>query len=356
MEFTHFFKRLSRSDAAPAQRAAAQVTGCLPLKWQRALAQRQRQLVIAVTSATTAQCWQRVGADCADLGEIDLNASPILPAQFKLERRIVLRLPTAAVLTRRVSLPAQVRHNLSQVLPHEIDRLSPFQAAEVLFAYRLLPTASAARHLTLELALCRRDQVTPWLTQLAAAGASIDCVTWDAAWADANLLPAAARPPRLQQRFTVTGGLLALTVTLLVASAGTPLWQLRQQTAAVEVELQRVRAQALAVDEMRQALERARERSSALLRQQQAQPSLLELLRELTERLPDDTWIQTLEYNAAQVELRGESGQATALIALLEQAPNIDGVTFKSPITQIVRTGKERFNLSFRFMREEVVK
>jgi general secretion pathway protein L len=90
-----------------------------------------------------------------------------------------------------------------------------------------------------------------------------------------------------------------------------------------------------------------------VLRQQQEQTSLLALLLELTERLPDDTWIQTLEYNQGLVDVRGESAQATALIALLEQAPSIEGVAFKSPVTQIARTGKERFNLSFRVVNKK---
>jgi general secretion pathway protein L len=364
MAFSQFFQRLSRAGAAPSPQMAAvvaQMTGCLPAAAQRALARRQRQVLIEVTGATTAQCWHRVGAECSALGESDLSASVILPAAFTAVRRaaphrIVLQLPAAAVVTRRVSLPVQVQNSLAQVLPHEIDRLSPFQATEVLFAYRLLPTAPAVSRLTLELALCRRDQVTRWLTQFAAAGAPVECVTWSGAWTDANLLPSAERPRPLRQRFTVTGGLLALTAVLALASGITPLWQLSQRAAAAEAELRQLRTQAIAVDDVRQELERARERSTALLRQQQAQPSLLELLRELTDRLPDDTWIQTLEYDNGLVELRGESGQATALIALLEQAASIEAVTFKSPVTQIARTGKERFNLSFRFMREEVAK
>jgi general secretion pathway protein L len=75
------------------------------------------------------------------------------------------------------------------------------------------------------------------------------------------------------------------------------------------------------------------------------------MLRELSDRIPDDTWIQTLDYNNGQVELRGESGQATALIALLEGAPGIDEVAFRSPVTQVPQTGKERFNISLRFSR-----
>lgn len=102
-------------------------------------------------------------------------------------------------------------------------------------------------------------------------------------------------------------------------------------------------------DEVRQELERARQGSTLILQRKWEQPPILNMLRELTDLLPDDTWIQSLEFDRGEVALRGESGQATALIAILEQAPGIDGVSFRSPVTQIARTGRERFNLAFRY-------
>jgi general secretion pathway protein L len=63
--------------------------------------------------------------------------------------------------------------------------------------------------------------------------------------------------------------------------------------------------------------------------------------------------VQSLEYQNGEVQLRGESGRATALIGLLEGAPGITGVSFRSPVTQVAQTGKERFNLAFDFKRAE---
>ena len=131
----------------------------------------------------------------------------------------------------------------------------------------------------------------------------------------------------------------------------TPLWQKHHLARQLETEVARLRTQAIAVDEKRQELERVRQGSTAVLQRKLEQPAILEMLRELTDRLPEDTWVQNLEFSADQVDIRGESGQATALIAILEQAPGIDGVSFGSPVTQIARTGKERFNIGFRYTR-----
>jgi general secretion pathway protein L len=144
--------------------------------------------------------------------------------------------------------------------------------------------------------------------------------------------------------------LLAVLVLLLsVATVATPLWQKARLLESLDAEVTRVRSQAVEVDEVRQELEKARQGSTVVLQLKWDEPRVIDLLRELTDRIPDDTWVQSLEYQNQEVQLRGESGQATALIGLLEEAPGIEGVSFRSPVTQVARTGKERFNLAFTF-------
>ena len=72
-------------------------------------------------------------------------------------------------------------------------------------------------------------------------------------------------------------------------------------------------------------------------------------MKRLTERIPDNTWIQNLDYDKGEVQLRGESTQATALIGILDEMPGIDEVRFRSPVVQIAAKGKERFHISFRY-------
>ncbi|MBK1694764.1 hypothetical protein CKO09_08440 [Chromatium weissei] len=351
--FTLFSNLLSRIHVA-------QFAACLPAPVRRALAQRQRTLRITVTDANTAQLTLLAGENSETIGTIDLDASAPLPERVlhqcrKFPHCIQLQIPAEAVLTRQVSLPAQVQSNLPQVMRHELDRLSPFQPNDVIFDYVLLPsTTPQPSRITLVLALCRRDRVTDWLTRFNRAGTPIECIDWRGAWTGANLLPSEQRPPPRGRQLNMTHGLLIATLLLVAATLITPIWQKNRHVEALNSELRRMRTQAIAVDEVRQALERTRESGMAVLRQQQTQPSLLALLLELTERLPNDTWIQTFEYNHGIVDLRGESAQATALIAILEQAPSITEVAFKSPVTQIARTGKERFNLSFRVVKDQI--
>jgi general secretion pathway protein L len=354
-----FLKRLTPTGPAQTELSReifARLAECLPLLARQALARRHRRLIVEVEGAT-ARLFLATGQAREDIGPFDLNGATPLPAVVHERCRehghtTDLLLPDEAILTRSVSFPVQVRTHLPQVMQRELDRLSPFQAHEVVFDYTPQGSSRQTSRLTLELALCRRDRIDGWIKRMAEAGSPIDRISWPGAWPRANLLPPEARPQRHRHALGANGLLAILALLFGLAILLTPLWQKSRIATSLDAEVSQTRTQAIAVDELRQELERARQGSTAVLQQKWNQPPILEMLRELTERLSDDTWIQSLEYNQGQVDLRGESGQATALIAILEAAPGIDGVSFKSPVTQIARTGKERFNLSFRFTRQ----
>jgi general secretion pathway protein L len=176
-------------------------------------------------------------------------------------------------------------------------------------------------------------------------------VRWIGAWPDANLLPPEDRPRRSKIGAITTGLLAALVVLIAAAILITPLWQKTRELEIVQRDLRRVRIAAEEVEQVREDLERARLGSVEVLQRKQGQPRMTDLLRELTDLLPDGTWVQTLNVNDGQADIRGESTQATALIGLLEQGPGISQVTFRSPVMQVGGTGQERFHIAFSYSR-----
>lgn len=338
-------------------RITERVTGCLPGPVRRSLARRDRRLIVEPADSG-ATLYLRSGESQEVIGDLDLGGRDSLPAAVaggakELRHRTVLMLPRDAVLTRRTSFPAQVRDNLPQVVRFELDRLSPFSADQVAYDYAPVPGAKGDARIGVDLALCRRDRIEGWIRRLHDAGSPVDEVTWEGAWPRANLLTPEERPRRRQPLLDPVKLALALVLVLGAAALVTPLWQKARILDALESEVRKVRAQAVQVDDLRKELERARQGSTVVLREKWEQPRIIDLLHELTDRIPDDTWVQSLEYQGGEVQVRGESGQATALIGLLEEAPGIDGVSFRSPVTQVARTGKERFNLAFTFKREQ---
>jgi general secretion pathway protein L len=335
----------------------ANLAACLPSRLRHWILGHDCRLLI-LPQGDLAQVFLAEDDERQILGELTLMAGEPLPAlgpgvKVRPQRTLII-LPVGDVLRRSISFPAQVRDNLQQVVRYEIDRLTPFQADQVLFDTSLSGASLRGDRILVELALCRRDRVDPWLLRLREAGSPVDLVTWEDAWPKANLLPADLRPRRGTAGLKLNLALAAVVLLLGAAALITPLWQRDQVRALLHAEVARARTAAQEVDKLRGDLDRARQGSVAVLQRKQEQPRIIDLLRELTVRLPDGTWIQNLNLDKGEVQLRGESTQATALIALLEKSAGVHGVTFASPVTQVAQTGAERFNITFQYARPKL--
>jgi general secretion pathway protein L len=289
------------------------------------------------------------------IGYLDLRTSGTIPETIGGPKRkwvaVHIELPDSDVLLRSVTLPAQVRENLRRVVFHEIDRLTPFQSDDVYFDAHANGLVARGTKVVVDIAVCRREKVTDWLDRMREAGCPASVVTWPGAWTNANLLPDTERPRQRRLGASLTL-LLALVVTGLgIASLLTPIWQKETKQEQLQRALTRLRVQAEEVTQVREQLERARHGSIEVLQQKRTQPRMTDLLRELTDLLPDDTWVQTINVRESDVDIRGESARATALIGLLEKGPGISGVTFRSPVMQVGATGNERFHISFIYQR-----
>lgn len=74
---------------------------------------------------------------------------------------------------------------------------------------------------------------------------------------------------------------------------------------------------------------------------------ILLVLKDLTERLPDDSYLQNVQIEGQQVTIQGFSSQASSLLPLLSESLYLEGVK-ANWITQDARQGKERFNFTAR--------
>ena len=326
------------------------LASCLPDGLARLIAPRDRCLTLVLKADRALLC-QDDGQERKILTELEGRDFAALGALIKGNRegepRSRIELPTDWIVSRQLSLPSQARSNLRQVLGYEMDRLTPFNPDQIFYDFHLVGEGEKGDRLSLELVLCRREVVQPWLERMRAAGAPVDRLTWPGAWPSANLLPDALRPRRRGHLLGLNTFLSLLALVLISAVLITPIWQKTQLVAAQNKELGRLRGQAAEVNSLREAIESAHKGSIAVLERKSNQIAMIDLLRELTDRLPDGTWVENLEFQGTEVQIRGESTQSAALIGLLENAPDFSGVTFRSPVTQGRNDQGERFHIGF---------
>lgn len=259
---------------------------------------------------------------------------------------VVLALQGARVLRRTLELPMAAEENLRQVLGFELDRQTPFRAEQVYFDCRVQRRDLAARQLVAEFALVPRAAVDAELATLEAAGVPLEAMDGvDAAGERLgfNLLPRERRAPRARFWLKVNLALAALALLLLGAVMAQSVANRERALAALEARTDKAQVEARSVAALRNTLKQAIDGASFLTERKSARPPTIDVMLDLTRRLPADTWLQRFSVNADQVQLQGQSREAAALITLLQQSPYLEGPALQGAITPDARTGKEQF-------------
>lgn len=264
---------------------------------------------------------------------------------------LVFLLDRRAVLDRRLSLPMAAEDNLAQVLAFEMDRQTPFKPDQVRFDHRITRRDPAAKQIWLELLIAPRAVVDSALAPLQSAGLALDTVDAldaDGARSGFNLLPPEVRAQH-SRRDRLVNWVLALVVVLLCWSAMSVSIRNRERALeALQNEVDKVRVEARHVSALEKELDEAVSGANFLGEKKLVHPIAIDLVRDLTERLPENTSLQRLSLNRGEVQIQGVSAEASALITILQKSALIEGPALQGAITPDQRTQKEQFMIQAR--------
>ena len=90
------------------------------------------------------------------------------------------------------------------------------------------------------------------------------------------------------------------------------------------------------------------EAANFLVTRRAASPTMLELLDELTRRIPDDTSVDKLTVDDGRLVMVGQSRAAPALVGLLQASPLLEEPALTGAVQADPRTGRDRFTLTAR--------
>ncbi len=281
-----------------------------------------------------------------------------------------LLLPAAAGLRRRLSLPAAAADRLREVLAFEIDRQTPFAAHDVCYDARVLarrgdsqidaelvvvPKGALERALEglgapLRATLAGVDMVAsapapqPFIAETADGGAIVDAV--EPPPIGVNLLPDAQR----RQRRDPSSMLNLVLATVAVAAVGAGLWQIRanrtEAADAFEVEAKLRSQQAKRVSDEKKQLVDLVEGLRFLQNTRTGRPTTVEVLDELSRRLPDNTYIEKVSIEGDKLLVIGLSGEASRLVEILQTSKLWRSMSLTGALQPDPRTGKDRFTLT----------
>lgn len=272
------------------------------------------------------------------------------PDLADLERALLLG--DADVLRRTMSLPAAARGSLLQVVGFELDRYTPFKAGALYHDVRLLSETAEGGRLQIEFAAVLRtelDQLLEWLGRRGLQPSVVDIAAAQVCQSGEgygfNLLPAGYREQGSRWPRIATYAGASVLCILFAAVGALPVMLDEAFMDDLRDQQRRLTQASKAVETQREEVEGLQKAALFVLEKKLSQPPAIALLQDITKRLPDDTWVSTLQVRERRLEMQGQSNSSSALIAALEASPYLNNTAFLSPVTPDRVSGQERFRV-----------
>jgi general secretion pathway protein L len=282
--------------------------------------------------------------------------APVLAAVARGERLpdnalrksfINFELGPADFVTRRLMVPAQARDVLAGIVQNQLDRLSPWPSASVVYGFDAAPDKNDPKSLDVRLLVSSRKTIEAVRSRLAESGASPDRIT-AAGPGDAPLTlwtrPAAGPGARF---FASPKSVAAALATFLIVSAATTLWAalsagaLNAEQAEIAARIDAVRRHVSA--HATSAPTPSRNPAEQAWALKETSPTALATLETLTKALPDSAYLAELSLERSTLRVTGFAADPPPLIAALEKTDRFSGAHFFAATTKNADNGLYRF-------------
>lgn len=326
----------------------------LPARWRVLFGMSSDRLLLTPMAGELRLRWAR-GSEVRDLGDLpaedivgngDPLASMFGPGLLALPRWLIL--PSSSGLRRRLLLPAAAADRLRDVLGFEIERQTPFAAADVVFDGAVAGRRSDGQ-LEVELLTVPRtgfEAAIAALGGLADSLAGVDVADGAGVPLGVNLLPLSRRYRPVDPWRPWNWALTAVAILALAIG----LWQTLENRRVAADQLQREvagrSAAARRVALQRQQLKDVIQGAAFLDRSRSGRPTMVEIIDELSRRLPDNTYLEKLAVEDNRLLLIGLSSEASALVARLEGSPLWRSPALTGALQPDPRTHRDRFTLT----------
>jgi len=145
------------------------------------------------------------------------------------------------------------------------------------------------------------------------------------------------------------GAAVMATLVLGIAWPSSVAWKAKEELRRLNAQVVALRPSAERYEEALTDLDDAQERIAALREEASASGEALQILRELTDRLPNGTWLLVLRLEGRKVEIEGLSPSASEIFPALTRDGRFRSLEFGAPITRQA-DNIERFKIRGEFV------
>ncbi|CAP54429.1 PilN domain-containing protein [Gluconacetobacter diazotrophicus] len=254
----------------------------------------------------------------------------------------VLLLPPGMMMRRDVTLPAAAEAALDSVLAYEMDRLTPFPADRIVYAYDVLRRDADLKQVQVRLTIVPRASVAPVLGLLDRIGLQPDLLRDGPQGAGIPLDAGRARQAG-RRRTRLAAACAAVLLPLAVVGAGFWRQSVEQDRLAARIATLRPAADQAAT--LRRRIEDSSAGNDIVAAQRARLGDPMEVLAATTRLLPDDTVLTDLILRQGQLIISGQSATATGLIETLSKDPVFRNPVFVAPVTRVEGQNASLFSI-----------
>lgn len=278
----------------------------------------------------------------------------LLAADERLAKaQLIVRLSGREAIQKELSLPIAAKENLQQVVAYELDRYTPFKAEQIYFAVKPLDVENEPGQLRVMLIIALKEVVDTIYDDAKLMGMSPVFVDFEEEPNDLkvfrdhyNLLPERLRPKTANLPRIVHGGLIGLLLLLTALAMTLPVWFEYREVQSLQERVDRIEKEAKKVNVLQADMDAMMDETRQLLTEKRETPALVVVLDALSALIKDNTWLAYAQYSEKQLQIQGESPNASTLISILEASDIFANASFVSPVTQDTVSKLERFQIS----------
>jgi len=339
---------------------SGELAALLPSAVRRLLARGARALVVDVMdSGVVFQA--SVGGESRTLGYMKAPAEDAAVARQTVSRLLVeegldklpviVRLPASRTLRKTVVVPVAAEPDLREALPFQIERHTPFTAAEVRYDYRIVGRDRDGQKLQIEMVAAPVSMVDEALATLGDWGLAptiVDVVEEQgSARLGFNLIMHGDKAGRRRLHLSPRSLRIAAALAMVAAATYVPLAVQRGVLEALRADIEETRTEADRAADLKRQLDNLRESQLFVVARKRGSPSVIRIIDEMARLMPDDTWLTEFRFEGRDVQVAGYSAAASGLIAVIDQSPHFAKPSFRAAVTQDPRTSSESFRMAF---------
>jgi general secretion pathway protein L len=258
-----------------------------------------------------------------------------------------LLLQPSRFMVRTLELPSRASEFLDGIVRAQIDRLTPWNAANAAFGWHP-STESGNERIVVTIAATSQSLITPLINAAAALGA--DLITISVSLHES--LPGAGPIKIFEQKVAQQADqrrVRRALIWLLAAAFGLSAASLAANSIIGGIFETRRDELTSRISERRAAMQLDHDRASdavlELERRKHSAPSSAIILEALSRVLPDGTYLTELRIAGDKVQIVGVSKDAPSLIRLLEQTHHFSKAAFFAPTTRATAERGEHFSI-----------